>query len=110
MLFLSLLLGFRCGQQGEAKGGARARVRLDPDAPAVTLDNFLADGKSDARAGILGLGMEALKDYKNAVGLFWGDADAIIADRDAPVAAVALGMNLHARRLRAAKFDGVGNQ
>ena len=40
----------------EVKRGAASELRFHPDTPAVTLDDLLADGQADARAGVLVLG------------------------------------------------------
>ena len=71
-------------REGEMESCAVARFRLHPDPTCVTLDNFLADGKADARPGILLPGVQALKDDEDALGKLRRDADAMVAHREVP--------------------------
>src|ERR1700688_4251477 len=91
ILFSPLYFVVFCSRDREAKRGSASRRRLDPNAPAVPFDDFLANGQTDTRAGILGLGMKPLKDHEDAVGVLLRDADAVIANRDLPVVPVPLG-------------------
>jgi len=46
----------------------------------LPFDDFLADRQADAGSGIFGLGMKALKNHKNALGVLLRDADPVIHD------------------------------
>jgi hypothetical protein len=52
----------------------------------MAFDDFLADGQTHARAGVLLAGMQALENDKNAVEVFRIDPDPVIADRKEPLA------------------------
>ena len=55
----------RHDRQGEAEGGARARTsRVDPDAPAVALDDLPAQRQADAGARVVLLGVQPLEDRR----------------------------------------------
>ena len=52
------------------------------DAPAVALDDLLADGQTDAGSGVFRPGMESLENDKNPARILWGDADALVGHGD----------------------------
>src|ERR1041384_1799454 len=53
---------------------------------AHALDCFAGNGKADASAVVSGVGINALKEAKDAVLIPGGDADAVVLDPDADVA------------------------
>jgi hypothetical protein len=59
---------------------AFSRLRLHPDAPAVTLHNPLADRQANAGSGILFPAVQALEDNEYAVEILGVDSNAVIAD------------------------------
>src|SRR5579884_2214978 len=79
------LVGLGRERQGELERRALAELALDPDAPAVSLDNRLTDREAETRAPHLLLQivvhpMELLEDPPE-LGL--RDADALVGDLDA---------------------------
>ena len=67
-------------------------VVVEPDAPAVVLDDLLAHRQADARARrTSSRGVQPLEDHEDPVGVARLDADAVVGAREAPVAVVALG-------------------
>src|SRR4051795_12497268 len=89
---------------------AGAELRLEPDAPAVALGDLLADGKADAGAGVLAHGMQALEQHEDALEVLRLDADAVVGDADAPVAALVDGRDVDPRYARAAELERVADQ
>src|SRR5215813_9125486 len=69
----------------EIKGGPRAGLRFHPDAPAVALDDLLADRQADAGAGVLAAGVQALEHLEQPAGLARVNADAVIPHGELPV-------------------------
>src|SRR5437660_8890141 len=49
----------------ELENGTMAGPRLDPDLPAIVLDDLLTDCQTDSVARIFGPGVQALEDNKN---------------------------------------------
>ena len=89
--------------QGEAEGGAVAGVFVgghEPDATAVELDDLAAHRQADAGAGELLLGMEALEDHEDPVGVARGDADAVVADREGVGVAAVVGSRVRSHDSR----------
>ena len=72
----------------EVEGRALAGLGLDPDAPAVALDDLLADRQADAGARVLVPAVQALEDDEDALEVLRVDADAVVAHREDPLAAV----------------------
>src|SRR5204863_7396433 len=80
------------------------------------------DRQPDAGARTVGPGMQALEEHEYPLGVLRLDADAVVADGEAPVGAglprpavhprlnPRLGRDLHARRLLAVEFDRVADQ
>ena len=66
-------------RERKVEGGALARFRLDPDSPAVTLDDLLADRQADARACVLLSGVQASEDLEDVILELRVDADAVVA-------------------------------
>jgi hypothetical protein len=56
-------------RDGETERASAARLRLDPDAAAVPVDDLLADREPDAGAGILRLVVQPLEHHEDAVGI-----------------------------------------
>src|SRR5258706_14542475 len=83
---------------------------LHPNASAVALDDFLADGKADSRSWIFIADVQALEDDKNAVEILFGNANSIIADREMPAAWFLLRSNADFQRPVAPELDGVADQ
>src|SRR5712671_7634362 len=83
---------------------------LQPNAAAVPLGNFFADGQANAGARILRLGMEALKNHEDAVVVFWGDTDAVVTHRNIPAGCGSLGADVNSSGLVPPKFDRVANE
>src|SRR3954447_1194958 len=89
---------------------AGAELRLEPDAPAVALGDLLADGKADARAGVLAHGMQALEQHEDALEVLRLDADAVVGDADAPLGIFLLRRDVDARRRLAAELERIADQ
>src|SRR5882762_3801192 len=106
---VGLLLGFIAASIGnaESESGAAARGGLQPNAAAVPLGNFFADGQADAGAGVLRLGMQALKNHEDAVVVFWGDTNAIVTHGNIPAACGSLGADVYSSGLVPPEFDRV---
>src|ERR1051326_1129662 len=97
----------RCCRQEKIKCRSFPCDRFHPDASAVALDNFLAEGQADAGARIVLAAVQALEDDEDAVEVFLFDADAVVPDGQVPVAAVARDAEMNLRRFAAAELDGV---
>jgi hypothetical protein len=76
----------------------------------VTLDDFLADGEADARAGVFGAGVQPLKHLEDPLGVLRLNADAVIADGEQPALRMLRGGHRHPRRLIAMELDGVADE
>ena len=87
-----------------------ARLRFGPDAAAVALDNLFANGQADAGAGIFFLGMQALEDLKDAVGILRIKADAVIPDETSHSSPFLPGRKMNPGGLVVVKLDGVGDE
>src|SRR4029077_16278424 len=74
------------GGQCEAKRRAFACFRLHPDAPAVALDDLLADRQAHAGAAILFASVQPLEDNEDAVVVLRVNPDAVVAHREDPLA------------------------
>ena len=72
-------------REREVEGGALADHRIEPDSPAVAVDDFLADRQTDSRSGIFAR-MNAPEGLEDVVELLGGDADAVVFDGELPVA------------------------
>src|SRR5258707_7146900 len=109
---VGLLLGFIAASIGnaESESGAAARCGLQPNAAAVPLGNFFANGQADAGAGVLRLGMEALKNHEDALAMFGSDTDAIVTHGNIPAARGSLGTDVNCSGLVPPGFDRVANE
>ena len=64
--------------------GALPGFRLDPDAAPMPFYDLFTNGKSNACAGIIATGMQALEDEKDTFEVLRFDAYAIIAYTEKP--------------------------
>ena len=94
------------GREREAESRAFFEFRGYPDAPAVKLDDSLADGQTDARSRIL-LPVDLVKNLENSLELFRLDTDAVVLDGKLPAVAVRGRADLNDGRSLPAKLDGV---
>src|SRR4051812_46671206 len=69
-------------REREAKHGAAAGALVDPDPPAVALDDPAADGQADAGALVALAVVEALEHLEDVLARVGRDADAAVGDRD----------------------------
>ena len=69
----------------KVKRGTVSESRRYPNPAAVSLHDSLTDAEAQAGAGILGLGMQALKVHEDAFRVLWLDADAVIAHGEHPL-------------------------
>src|SRR5271155_3861333 len=109
VLYLLISLGFH-RWNGETKCRASPRRSLHPDASAMPLHDFLANGQADARSGVFRLGMKALKDYEDPVAMLGRDANAVVAYGYLPVPSILLNGDTHARRFVSAELQGISEQ
>src|SRR5436190_12332311 len=72
--------GGRHGGQGEPEHGPAALAALDPDAPAVALDDLAADREADARALERLAVVQALEHLENAFPVPGVEADPVVCD------------------------------
>src|SRR5690625_2289822 len=84
--------------QGEIKHRALPQFRFGPDPATVVLHHFLANGQTNASAGVVIPTVGALENGEQAGGELWINADAIIAHGKEPLIAGATDCNLHPRR------------
>src|SRR5688572_8880116 len=93
--------GRRAVGQREAEGGAAARGRLDPDAPAVALDDLAAHREADAGA-LVGLArVQALEHLEDPLAVAPVDADPVVGHAHRPAAGTPLGADAPARNFSA---------
>src|SRR5436309_13752534 len=71
----------------------------------MLLDHPLANSQADAGAGILPFRMHSLEHIEDLLAMSGLDPDAVVANRERPRVAVALGRDVHTRWLIAAKLD-----
>lgn len=98
------------GRKGEKEGGTPTNLALDPDAPAMYLNNALDE--SQPNAGSIGLGVEFVEETKYPVEMLRGDADAVVFDEEHETPAFLSALtDLDLRRWLAAHvFGGVVDQ
>src|SRR5208283_1042016 len=97
-------------RDGKEKSRALARLRFDPNAPAVAFDDLFADGQPNAGAGILLAGVQALENLENPLGILRLDADAVVAHGKEPAAGLLLDTDVDFRRALAAELESVADQ
>src|SRR5882757_10215547 len=98
-------------RQAEPDSGAVASLGVQPDSPAVVLDDPLGQRQSYAGARIRALPVQPLEDDEDLVGELRLDADPVVRDADPPAHLVAGGVNPHlGRAVRAAELHRVADQ
>src|SRR6267142_1818498 len=105
-----LLLRLVAGRKGAIEGRLLSRNGFDPDTAAMPLHNPLADRQAHPCAWIFMARMQTLKDIEDAIEVFRGDSQPRIAHRKHPLRRLAPRVDVNARRIRAAKFDGIPQQ
>ena len=98
------------GRQREPEGAAAARRGLDPDAPAVELDDLAADGEPEAGAGRLAVDLPAREELEDAIAVALAHAGAVVGHGQGPLARAARGADRDDRRRVAAELQRVGEQ
>src|SRR6185503_2444023 len=96
--------------QREIEARAIAGAGLDPDAPAVALDHFLADGEPDAGAGILALVEQPLEHHEDALEVLRLDADAVITNFKSPFLGRFFDADVNARHRVRPELERVADQ
>src|SRR5208282_1091751 len=89
---------------------AQVGFGLDPDGAAVPFGDSFADRQTDAGAGIMAAGMQALEDLENAVEILGVYADAIVANVNDPAFRLLARADVDFRRAFAAEFKGVADE
>jgi len=87
-----------------------AGPRLDPDLPAIVLNDLLTDCQTNSVARVFGPGVEALEDDKNILRVFRRNADPVTAHAEQPLLARFLGLHGNRWRFFPAKLDRVPDQ
>jgi hypothetical protein len=75
----------------------------------MSLDDFLADGKADARARVLLSCMEPLKNHKDALGILGIDANAVVLHCESPHGAHPLAPDVNFRGSLTVVLDRVAD-
>src|SRR5437763_12165784 len=94
----------------EVEDGPALGARLDPDAPAVAVDDLAGDGQADAGARVRVARVQALEHLEDALAVARVDADAVVGDREVPRVGLAARGDLHQRSRLAAELQRVGDQ
>src|SRR5438876_10828983 len=102
-----MILASRGGKNSKEKSGPSARFGFDPNATAVPLDDFLADGQADPGAGIILLSVQALEESENALRVAALDANAVVANGEQPVRFFRACFDVNSRRRTSIELDGV---
>src|SRR5579872_353118 len=94
-------IGLVIGSHWERHEKCRAdsRLRLGPHAPAIPLDNMLANREPQTRSGILVVTMQALEQSKNAFCLVLLKPDTVVLHANDPVTVASFGSDVYARDL-----------
>ncbi len=85
-------------------------MRLDPDSPATTLDDFLADRQADAVTWVFGARVQAMEHFKNFPCTFRCDSNSVITHVEPPVLILVFRLHGNFRRFLAAELNGVPDQ
>src|SRR5690242_16860233 len=101
---------FLLHREGEEERASLSRPAVDPDAPAVPVDDLLADRQPDAGAGIFVAIVQALEHEEDALAVLRIEPDAVVRDAERPRAAVLARRDVHARGFGAAELERVGDQ
>jgi hypothetical protein len=83
---------------------------LHPDSSSGTLNNPLANGKAQARAGILGEGVQAFEESEDLLLVAGIYADAVVLNRKQPLVALPPRGHVDARRVAATVLNRVSDQ
>src|SRR4051794_15882627 len=102
--------GAGVGGKGEAERAALARLALCPDPTAVLLDDPVAHGEPDPRAGVGALAVQAVEGLEDLLGLVGLHADPVVGHREPPRALDLAGADLHLGVLAVRELDGVRDQ
>src|SRR4029450_13144413 len=94
----------------EEEAAACSGSGLDPDPPAVALDDLLADREADPGPGVLVASVEALEGREDALGVLEVDPDAVVAHAEDPLGVLALHADPHLGHGLAAELDRVADQ
>src|SRR3989304_3432594 len=92
-----LLSWIWCAGDGEKECRSLAGRRFHPNAAAVRLHHFLADGEAHTRAFILLAVVKALEYLEDLVVVLRIDADAVVPDREGEVAVLGAAADLDLR-------------
>src|SRR6185295_5268806 len=79
---------------GKPERAPLAGLRLDPDAPAVALDDLLHDREPDARAGVIRLVVQPLEHHEDAIAVLRVQADAVVLHGEEPHLVARLGADV----------------
>lgn len=82
-------------------------IRLDPDLPAMALDDPATEGKPDSRPGMLLVCVKALEYLENDIGVVGINADSLIPNYHFRHCIVSFGSDLYARGFVTAIFDRI---
>src|SRR5258708_504110 len=109
---VGLLLGFITASIGNAESerGTAARCGLQPNAAAVPLGNFFANGQTDAGAWILRFGVQALKNHEDALAMFGSYTNAVVTHGNIPTGRRLFRTDVNDCGAVAAEFDSVANE
>src|SRR5437879_618286 len=78
-----------CSGKREVEDGSCSKIRVDPDATAVSLNDLLTDGQTDAGSGI-GVGaVQTLEDSEYLLRVLRIDPDTVVLDIKLPPCAFA---------------------
>src|SRR5881409_899420 len=76
----------------------------------MALDNFFTHGQSDTSAGIILLGVQALKNHEDTTEILRVDANAVVAHAEHPVSLSRFDANMDTRSCWSAKLDRVAQK
>src|ERR1035437_3959894 len=108
--FTSISVSLEFGD-GEAEGGSRPWLRFHPELSPQPLYDFPADREPNPGARVLVPGMQTLKHPEDAFGMLRFDPDAVILDRNRPLAVAVHRGNVDSRAFfHFPELDGVGEQ
>ena len=72
-------------RNAEEEIGTFSGLGLYSNTAPMLLHDFFTDGKTNARAGELFTGVQSLEQRKDAIKVFWVNADAVIAHAYSPM-------------------------
>src|SRR3990172_4038740 len=94
----------------EPEHRAAAGRGIDPDFPAMALDDALADRQPDAGARELAPRVQALENDEKLPAVFGRDPDAVVDDRETTLTRLPACFDSHPRRMLLAELDRVADQ